>query len=162
MKPAKLSLKLIVPSKSKRANATRKLRRLRSIAPYSFIIAKKRQAAVCISDKLYPFCQSRACCPTLHCAYSSNPGKQFLPLDSSTLLPVATLRPLLLQVRIHNGCDSECGYPQTYVRVNSYSSQSVAGVATLRVPATTLVCPAVCQEGLRTLAPRTASPLCSA
>ena len=78
------------------------------------------------------FCKSRACCPTCHCPRPNNPGKQFLPLASSTLLPVATSRPLLLQVRIRNGYGSKCGYPQTYVRVTSYSSQSVAGVATLK------------------------------
>ena len=63
-----------------------------------------------------------------------HPGKQFLPLDNSTLLPCERFAPLLLQVRIRNGYGSECGYPQTYVRVKSYSSQSVAGAATLRVP----------------------------
>ena len=108
--------------------------------------------------RLGPSGKSRACCPGCCCVHLNNPGKQFLPLDISTLLPVATFRPLLLQVRIRNGYGSDCGYPQTYVRVNSYSSQSVAGVATLRVPATTLVCPAVCQEGLRTLAPGTTFP----
>ena len=98
------------------------------------------------------------CCPRRCCAQSARSGKQFLPLDSSTLLPGVTFRPLLLQVRIRNGYGSKCGYPQTYVRVTSYSSQSVAGVATLRVPAATLVSTAGYQEGLRTLALGTAFP----
>jgi len=59
-------------------------------------------------------------------AHSNNPGKQFLPLDSSTLLPGATLRPAPRSVRICHGYSSKCGYPQTYVRVKLYSLQSVA------------------------------------
>ena len=66
--------------------------------------------------------------PLPNCCYQylNDPGRQFLPLDNSTLLPGATFRPLLLQVRIRNGNGSECGYSQTYTRVKSYSSQSVA------------------------------------
>ena len=32
-----------------------------------------------------------ACCPNLCYAHSNSPGKQFLPLDSSTLLPAHPL-----------------------------------------------------------------------
>ena len=53
-------------------------------------------------------------------------ARQLDPLTRPPTVVGTRFRPAPCSVRIRDGYSSECGHPQTYVRVRFYSSQSVA------------------------------------
>ena len=53
-------------------------------------------------------------------------ARQLDPLTRPPTVVGTRFRPARCSVRIRDGYSSECGHPQTYVRVRFYSSQSVA------------------------------------
>ena len=79
-----------------------------------------------------PFFKIRACCPTRCYAHSNNPGKQFLPLDNSTLLPCARFARSCSKCEFIRDRDTH-GVLRKHIRDSSaLSLQSVAGVTTLK------------------------------